>query len=162
MYRETRQPWRWFDIGTHTLNKHLLYNLGAKDPILFFCFFFFFGHLPFTPVLPKPPLAHTSAQFLQGSFCVSAAALCLCWLRAHLAWKARILAPGTMSYCSWLYTKSGVPSYDSRQDPGPGVDSGPLYSPTHLHGTGAVGGGEMAGTEGPVKSISSVLVCQMG
>ena len=161
MYRETRQPWRWFDIGTHTLNKHLLYNLGAKDPILFF-FFFFFGHLPFTPVLPKPPLAHTSAQFLQGSFCVSAAALCLCWLRAHLAWKARILAPGTMSYCSWLYTKSGVPSYDSRQDPGPGVDSGPLYSPTHLHGTGAVGGGEMAGTEGPVKSISSVLVCQMG
>ena len=92
--------------------------------------------------------------------------LCFCSLnhacnysrRAHLAWEVCIPAPGTVSYCSCLYTISGVPSHDSRQDPGPGVDSGPLYSPTHLYGTGAVGGGEMVRREGPVKSVSSVIV----
>ena len=40
MYRETRQPWRWFDLCTHTLNKHLLYNLGDKVPIYIYIFFF--------------------------------------------------------------------------------------------------------------------------
>lgn len=70
MYRETRQPWRWFDLGTHTLNKHLLYNLGAKVPIYIYIFL---DTSPLTPVPSRPPLAHRSAHFLQGSLCVSVA-----------------------------------------------------------------------------------------
>ena len=104
-----------------------------------------------SPVSPGQPLC----------FCSSHHA-CNYSLRAHLAWEVWIPAPGTVSYCSCLYTISGVPSHDSRQDPGPGMDPGPLYSPTHLYGTGAVGGGEMVRREGPVKSVSSVIVCQMG
>ena len=71
MYIETRQPWKWFDIGTHTLNKHLLYNLGAKDSILFWCFFFLDTSplLLFLPNLPwptdQPSFSRAASVFLQ-------------------------------------------------------------------------------------------------
>lgn len=34
MHRESRQAQKCFDLGTHTLNKYLFYNLLARDPIL--------------------------------------------------------------------------------------------------------------------------------